>query len=474
MCFSQLTAESKGAVAAAVASSRAALAGYLSGLAMFWALAAAPVLAQGGSAETQPTSTSPGPSSPDYHLTLTPPPDPQEILLATPSTNPEFIPHSDANIELSLREAHAQPAGILPYGPVSLIDPSWKAATDGLQSKLHLSLGMEMENVFQAATGGSGTRNAGGGYASIFGKWRLIGTSDGENNGYLKFKADYQWQMGTQAPSALGGQIGSLWKTTDGFGENPPAVTQLYWEQQFSNRALILAIGKIDATNYYVENLLASDKQFFMNAAFSGIPAVAAPGNGLGMNAKLSPFPWLYLTAGFQDQQGNKTTPGFNTFFGDFDLFSSAEIGFTPKIPGLGQGNYRFTLWHADSVPGKSLPSDHGFAISCDQAITPNLYPFLRYEYDRGQLTGIRQLLTAGIAYQGALLSKQDVCGLALAWGQPAMPNLRQQCAVEAFYRVQLSPANQLSIGYQMIINPANAPHDEMEGVFWTRFRILF
>ena len=94
--------------------------------------------------------------------------------------------------------------------------------------------------------------------------------------------------------------------------------------------------------------------------------------------------------------------------------------------------------------------------------------------YDSGQLTGIRQLLTAGIGYQGSLLSKQDVCGLAFAWGEPADPTLRHQSVAEAFYRVQLSPANQLSIGYEMVIHPVFAPQDEVEGVFWTRLRILF
>ena len=258
-----------------------------------------------------------------------------------------------------------------------------------------------------------------------------------------------------------------------GFDEDAPCISQLYWEQHLANSALILAVGKIDPTNYYAENLWANDKQFFMNEArFSNIPAVGAPSTGLGMNAKLTLAPWLYLSGGFQDQQGMKTTGGFNTFFGDFDLFSAGEIGLTPDIPGLGKGSYRFTYWHADAVPDESKPFDEGVAFSCDQEISPHLIPFFRYEYADGQLTHIHQLVTGGVGWQGALLSKQDVCGVALAWGQPTEAQQQDQWTGEAFYRVQLSPANQFSVGYQLILDPTLS-NEDIVGVFWARFRVL-
>jgi porin len=422
-----------------------------------------------------PAATEATPSPADFKLTLDPPPGSSDSTSSSTATE-EFVPHSSADIGLSLEEGRTQPDGIFPYGPVSLIYPYWKSAAASLHDKLGLDIGMETDLVFQAATNGPGDRDAGGGYWALFGKWRLLGTPDGANNGYLKFKADYQWQIGSQAPRALGGQIDSLWRTTKGFGENSPSFVQLYWEQHFLNKTFVLVAGKIDPTNYYATNLWSDDKQFFMNAAFSTTPAIAMPGSGLGVNAKYTPCSWLYMTAGFQDQQGNanNTSTSIDTFFKDFDLFSAMEIGLTPKIPGLGQGNYRFTAWHADAVPSKEKPSDEGFALSLDQAVTPNVIPFARYEYDKGDLTGIRQLLTGGIGFHGAFLSKQDVCGVAVAWGQPAKTNLFEQYTAEAFYRVQLSPANQLSLGYQFVVDPSLAPQEEIVGVFWVRFRILF
>ena len=432
------------------------------------ALAAAPARAQ--------IATTTAPSASDFPLTLDPSTAPSDPIDDSAPAEEEYAPQASSNIDLSLKEVRSQREGIFPYGPVSLVNRPWKRAAKWLRDNLGLEVGTETDLVFQSATRGPGRRDAGGGYSAFFGKWRLLGENDGINNGYLKFKVDYQWQMGDQAPRALGGQIGSQWRTAKGFGENAPSFVQLYWEQHFLKDTFVLVAGKIDPTNYYATNLWADDKQFFMNAAFSAAPAVGMPGSGFGTNLKYTPYSWLYLTAGAQDQEGNldNTSPSVVSFFRDFDLFSAAEIGFTPKVPGLGQGNYRFTAWHADGVPDTQKPSDEGYALSLDQAVNAHVIPFGRYEYDEGRLTGIRQLLAGGVGLHGAYLSKQDLCGVAFAWGQPAKAGLLQQYTAETFYRVQLSPANQLSIGYQLIINPANAPHDETVGVFWLRFRILF
>jgi hypothetical protein len=94
----------------------------------------------------------------------------------------------------------------------------------------------------------------------------------------------------------------------------------------------------------------------------------------------------------------------------------------------------------------------------------------LSLEEARSQPAGIFPYGPVSLVY----LSKQDVWGVALAWGEPAKENLFEQYTAETFYRIQLSPANQFSVGYQVVLNPALAPHDETVGVFWARFRILF
>ena len=428
----------------------------------------------GQSATTQPAPATTEPSSDTLSLSPTTSPETEVVTLPSGPTV-GLLAHSNGDIDQALKEVHHQAAGIFPNGPTSLVYPGWKKVTDELREKYGLDLGTETDFVYQGATGGPGMREAGGGYTTLFGRWLLAGKADDENVGYLKFKATYQWQIGDQAPAALGKQIGSLWKTSDSFSENAPQISQLFWDQRLFNNVLIIDAGKLDPTNYYVTNLSANDKQFFMSDVFSGIPAVGAPRNGLGMNAKFSPVPWFYLSAGFQEQEGTTSIHAVNDFFSDFDVFSSEEVGLCPDVPGLGKGNYRFTFWHAAGIPDQSAAvSDQGYALSFDQFITQRALAFSRFEYDKGDLTGFRQLATAGFGYEESLISKEDIVGLGAAYGAPSKSPFRNQYGAEAFYRVQLAPAEQLSFGYELMVDPSFSPNDHVVGVFWTRFRILF
>jgi len=436
-----------------------------------WAVASAAGIACAQSAATQPTSASTAPTFIESAVTTAPAAETPE---APVSSSPSFVPHPEGDIALSLKEASDQPAGVFPNGPASLVYPAWRQATDYLRDKYNLSLGAEMDYVYQAATGGTGTRYGSGMYTSLFGSWRLAGTPDSGNEGFLKFKGVYQFQIGDQPPAALGGQIGSLWKTSDSFNERSPQIAQIFWDQHLFNNLFVIDAGKLDPTNYYATNISDNDKQFFMSDAFSGIPAVGAPNNGLGINATFNPASWFYVTGGFQELQGTDSLEEVQDFFSDFNVFSAAEFGFRPNFPGLGAGNYRFTFWNAEGIPQRGTPADHGFDMSFDQFVAPHLVSFFRYEYDNGDLTGFRELATTGIGAFGPFISKLDVCGLGLAWGQPSKEPSREQTGGEAFYRLQITPEEQFSVGYELMVDPSNSPHDNVVGVFWTRFRILF
>ena len=65
-----------------------------------------------------------------------------------------------------------------------------------------------------------------------------------------------------------------------------------------------------------------------------------------------------------------------------------------------------------------------------------------------------------------------DVLGVGASWGRPSNSDLRDQYAGEVFYRLQLSPDNQFTLGYQVILNPSNNPGDDAIGVFEVRWRI--
>jgi hypothetical protein len=149
---------------------------------------------------------------------------------------------------------------------------------------------------------------------------------------------------------------------------------------------------------------------------------IAFPAKGLGVNltSKLSDL--FYVSAGVQDAQGNNTTAGFDTFFGDFNLLGAAELGVTPTIKGLGKGTYRFTGWYRDAGKSDGTPHDCGFALSCDQHIGEHLIPFFKYGVSEGNINSIDCMVSAGCGWQGKLLTPNDVIGVpARGAGPPIM-----------------------------------------------------
>ena len=385
------------------------------------------------------------------------------------SLNPPPAPES---VDEQLIEANSRPPGLLRYGPVSLLDPMLKRFNQGTED-FGLKVGLAYTAVYQAATEGPGRRDAVGGDVDLFGDWRLLGRPGGQNNGFLYFAAENRHQIGTPiAPAALDTEVGSLWGTTNGFGAQVLTMKELFWQQHFGGDRLIVRIGKLDPENYYNSNYWQSDSKYFMNQAFSSFPVRAFPGNGLGVNltAKLSDQ-W-YVSTGLQDAQGKKTTPGFNTFFDDFNLFGALEVGFTPVLEDIGRGSYRFTAWYRDAGHRDGRPHDAGFDVSIDQRVGPHLIPFFRAGTGHGNINGIEHMISAGVGWDGALLTESDVIGVAAAWGRPADHDLNDQFTTEVFYRLQVSPDNQLTVGYQVIVNPSLAPDDHLVGVFEVRWRI--
>jgi hypothetical protein len=404
------------------------------------------------------------------------------VLRAQPTTAPgspvsaftlnrpaEPAPNS---IDQNLVDAKARPAGILPYGPVSFLD----AGIDQLNvttNQFGLTIGFAYTALYQAATGGPGIRHAAGQDLDIFGNWRLLGPKDGKNNGYLYFAGEWRGDMGTDiAPGALGTEIGSLWGTTNGFGEQPFTLKEIYWQQHFGGDHLIVRVGKLDPENYYNSNYWQSDAKFFLNKAFSSFPVRSFPGQGLGVNVTANLTDDWYISTGFQDAQGQKTTSGFDTFFDDFNLFSAFEVGYTPKIEGWGNGNYRLTAWYRDAGDRDGKPHDAGIDLSIDQRVGEHLVPFFRYGAGEGNINNIVQLVSAGVGWEGKLVTDTDVIGIGGFWGRPKDNDLRDQYGGEVFYRLQVSPDNQLTVGYQLIIDPSNQPNDDVVGVFEVRWRV--
>jgi carbohydrate-selective porin OprB len=233
--------------------------------------------------------------------------------------------------------------------------------------------------------------------------------------------------------------------------------------------------GKISQSDFFSTGRFRSANFFFLNRAFSSALAVPFPTAGLGAVAFAFPREDLYVAVGFGEADPDDTQTGFSEFFDDNDFFTAAEIGFLTDLEGLGPGTYRFTFSHTDGVKDSGEPSGRSLALSFDQQLGEQFVPFFRYAFtDREGLTAISQILTAGVGVLNPFGNEGDVCGLAFAWAEPDQSNLDDEYVIEAFYRIQLTPTLQITPDYQVFIDPAFNPKEDVVGVFGLRFRIQF
>ena len=398
---------------------------------------------------------------------------PSNELTLAPKFAPNSVPFSPDAIAERLAEGQAHPAGVFPWSPVSVVDTVFKDLNH-LTEPVGLSVGMTYTAVYQAATEGPGSRDALGGSLDLFGNWQLLGKKTDITHGSLFFEAEDRREVGTDIPpGSLGSQFGSLWRTTDGFNHENLTIRELYWQEHIDDDRLIVRIGKLDAKQYYGGNYWGSDEKYFMNQAFTGnFPAIAYPSKGLGFNITTKLSDLWYISAGAQDGEGEATSTGFHTLFNDYSLFSAAELGFTPTIEGWGKGTYRLTGWYRDRGKGAGTPHDAGISLSIDQHIGEHIIPFLRVGVAEGNITGVQDMISAGVGWQGKLITPLDVVGVAASWGRPTDHDLKDQFAAEFFYRLQVSRDTQLTVGYQGIFDPSHAKSDSPVGVFEVRWRI--
>lgn len=347
-----------------------------------------------------------------------------------------------------------------------------KREFDRIAAESNIRFGVANTLLFQQATGGPGNRTAAGGDLDLLLKWTAIGAGT-PDTGILAFAAETRYQIGDQAPSALGGQIGSLIPTTNGFGERPMVVKELYWDQRLFDDRFRYAVGRIDPENLFGGHRLQSANLFFLNKNFSSNPAIAYAGPGLAAAAQFKPVPWFYIDGGVTDANGKATIGNFEGFFEDHEFLVFTEAALTPTIENLGAGRYRLALWHIDSREDAAKPSDRGVTLSFDQDLGEKITAFARFGYSDGDVTGVDHSFQAGVAFKNVVM-EDDLLGLAAAWADPTGSGKRDESVAEVFHRFQVTQTAQLTIGAQAIFDPSNAPGDDVVGVFSVRLRLSF
>ena len=359
------------------------------------------------------------------------------------------------------------------FDPFTGVRAELKKLNKTLQQAANLRVGFAWTSLYQIASASMGPNDAATSDFDFFGRWMPLRTRI--TMGYVIFETQARNNFFTDiTPNDLGAAIGSLWGTVNGFNSQSFNLKQIYWQQFLFRNTFTYRVGKLDQSNVFNLNRLQSDNLYFLNAAFSDNPTMPYPDNGFGTDLTWRPDPQWYVSYGISNGDSGSVDRTPDKFLTDVSWFTVAEVGLTPWLDGLGAGHYRLTAWYSDAKSASVHSDSAGFALSFDQSFGPKWIGFLRYGYGDGELTTTQQIVAGGFGIRRPIGENDDFAGVGFSWGRPTDTSLREQMVAEGFYRLQWSPAIQITADAQLIINPSNAPDQDVVTVFGVRLRITF
>ncbi len=310
----------------------------------------------------------------------------------------------------------------------------------------------------------------------IAGTWTFLGrgTDAPTMLGFDFFKRD---TLGTDiTPQVLFTQYGGLYSGAAPYGENDAVIGELWIQKKFTTNFGVRAgkIFPITAYDFFPFKNFRADFVDFNHVTNATIPL---PGNGLGTFVQYRPQPNLLFRLGAHDANADVEESGFDTY--DGELFTIFEVGFdTGLLPrqrgGPPQGHIHLSAWHQDERDDAGIDDGWGIGISALQRFG-RFRPFVRYGYAdvtaRGP-TPAEHMVNVGVVVDGIFGQTNDAVGLGYTWSDPADQALDNQGAIDAFYRVQLTPEISISPVLQVVFDPVRNPDQDTVFVWGIRARI--
>jgi len=208
----------------------------------------------------------------------------------------------------------------------------------------------------------------------------------------------------------------------------------------FSNK-LALTAGRLDLTNYFDHNVAANDETSqFISDALVNNGALGLAENGAGVAIVFDPKGGFNFKAGFQ--QSSHTATNLSD-----SIYSLAELGYVTRLPGMGEGNYRF-WYRTDNTKGTGY--NIGFGTSIDQKLGPQVTLFGRY--GESQANPERdKFYSGGFQFaQGLAFYPGDKWGVGFSQIDPVAGGKEQ--LVEGYYNFSIAEKFNLSFHVQHFI----------------------
>jgi porin len=358
-----------------------------------------------------------------------------------------------------------------PEAPLVTLDrPLYRATQDikkQLASKYGINFAIEDTAIYQLTSGGVDANDAMVNTLGLFVTWKLYRPETGKDFAGFGFQAETRGNHDGEFTD-LRDEVGSIWSPNDSTSNDYSKINQLWWAQKFADGRLGYQIGKIDPGSLINKNRFAgSGNTQFFGQPYGTNPARSFPDNGIGLQLRADPTDWLYAHFVVSDSDAVSTHSPFTTLSDRF--LYAGEIGFTPTVPGLGQGVYRFMLYYRD-VQDSHEP---GWALSFDQNLSDEFGVFLRCGGNDGDINSIKHLVSAGFSFLKPFDRPNDQAGIAASYTHPVDPDLRDEYAAEVYYRLQVTEGFELSGSAQLIVDPSAGDNDAV-GVFGVRARLLY
>lgn len=274
-------------------------------------------------------------------------------------------------------------------------------------------------------------------------------------------------------------QYGSLYSGAAPYGEEDLVIGELWIQQKFRNRFgyRVGKISPITAYDFFPFKNFRTDFVGFNQVTNAAIPL---PGNGLGAFVMYRPQPSVMLRLGAHDANADVQKSGFDTY-NKGELFTIFEVGFdtglVPRVPGRPPfGNVHVSLWHQDKRKDAGIDNGQGIGVSAVQRFG-RFTPFVRYGYADGGTNGptpVKHMANAGLIIDQIFGQANDRIGVGYTWSDPADRTLDNQGALDAYYRVQLTPEIQVGPTLEVVFDPVRNPDEDTVFVWGFRTRLEF
>jgi len=180
------------------------------------------------------------------------------------------------------------------------------------------------------------------------------------------------------------------------------------------------------------------------------------------------------VEAGIADARGDGTlNPGRPFDTGEWAYAIALKA--TNPFAELGDGKMSIAYYHVGETQKETanvVDGTEGLAFIFEQDIGDFGY-FVKAATAWGRQGGASDTAAGGVVWKNPFGNNEDWLGLGVGWVSPTANNTNDEYVAETYYRMQLTPIVQATVGAMAVIHPSNINSD-VEGILSVRLQAHF